>query len=96
MIVVREVFIAKPGMASKLATMFKAEMSKEMGKDVKVLTDMTGSFNKVVIESEYENIAAFDREMQEYMKQAKPATDPSKPNYQEMYTHGKREIFRVW
>jgi hypothetical protein len=92
MIVVREVFIAKPGQASKLATWFKAEM----GKDVKVLTDMTGSFNKVVMESEYENIAAFEREMQEYMKQPRPAGDPSKPNYQEMYLHGKREIYRVW
>ena len=92
MIVVREVFIAKPGMASKLATMFKSEM----GRDVKVLTDMTGSFNKVIVESEYENLAAFEQEMQEYMKKPRPASDPSKPNYQEMYTHGKREIFRTW
>ena len=91
MIVVREVFIAKPGMASKLATFFKAEM----GRDAKVMTDMTGSFNTVIMESEYESIGAFEREMQEYMN-TKPANDPSRTNYQEMYTQGKREIFRVW
>jgi hypothetical protein len=95
MIVVREVFIAKPGMASKLATKFKAEMA-EMGRNSKVLTDMTGSFNKVVIESEYENLAAFEQEMEEFMKQPRLANDPSKPNYTEMYLHGKREILRRW
>ena len=95
MIIVREVFIAKPGMASKLATMFKAEMA-ERGKGWKVMTDMTGSFNKVVMETEYENMAAFEEEWQEFMKQPRPASDPSKPNYTEMYLHGKREIFRVW
>ncbi len=92
MIIVREVFIAKPGMASKLATLFKAEM----GRNSKILTDMTGAFNKVVVETEYENMTAFDREMQEYTKQPKPTGDPSKPNYTEMFIQGKREIFRVW
>ena len=100
MIVVREVFIAKPGMASKLAKMFKDEMAEwgEMGTKAKVLTDMTGVFNKVVIEMNYDDLAAFDRTMQEHMgqvqAQAKP--DPSKPDYHDMFTQGKREIFRVW
>jgi predicted homoserine dehydrogenase-like protein len=92
MITVREVFIAKPGMASKLATKFKAEM----GKGSKVMTDMTGVYNKVVIETEYSDMAAFDREMQEFMKMPRPAPDPAKPSHTEMYTEGKREIFRVW
>jgi hypothetical protein len=92
MITVREVFIARPGMASKLAKMFKSEM----GETSKVMTDMTGSFNKVIIETNYENLAAFEKEMQEYMSKEKPATDTAKPSYTEMYTHGKREILRVW
>ena len=101
MIVIREEFIAKPGMASKLATMFK-EMFKEemtqgnMGRDAKVMTDMTGPFNKVVIEREYDDMAAFDKEMKEYMKQPKQKPDPSKPSHVDMYMEGKREIFRVW
>ena len=92
MIVVREVFVAKPGMASKLATFFKAEM----GREAKVMTDMTGSFNTVVMEAEYESVGAFEREMQEYMNKPKTPSDAPKSSYQEMYTHGKREIFRVW
>ena len=92
MIVVRETFIAKPGMASKLATFFKAEM----GRNAKVMTDMTGSFNTVVMEVEYESVAAFEKEMQEYMSKAKMPSDAPKSNYQEMYTHGSREVFRVW
>ena len=92
MITVREVFIAKPGMASKLATKFKSEFPKES----KVMTDLTGVYNKVVVEMQYEDLAAFDRDMQEFMKQPKPAPDPSKPSHTEMYSQGKREIFRVW
>lgn len=92
MITVREVFIARPGMASKLAERFKVEM----GKESKVMTDMTGVYNKVVIETEYEDLASFDREIREFMKRPKPAPDPAKPSHTEMYTEGKREIFRVW
>lgn len=97
MIIVREVFIAKPGMASKLAKMFKDLIAEgQMGKGSKVMTDMTGVFNKVVIESEYEDMAAYDREMQSYMSQPQPTPDPSKPRHVDMYREGKREIFRVW
>jgi hypothetical protein len=97
MIVVREVFIAKPGMASKLATMFKDQMAQEAsGNGSKVMTDMTGVYNKVVIETEYEDMAAYDREMQEYLKQPRPKPDPSKPSHVDMYMEGKREIFRIW
>lgn len=97
MIVVREVFIAKPGMASKLANMFKDQIAQgEMGNGFKVMTDMTGPFNKVVIETEYDDMGAFDREIQEFMKQPKAKPDPSKPSHVDMYLRGKREIFRVW
>ena len=94
MIVVREVFIAKPGMASKLAAMFKAEMAEMRG--ARVMTDLTGAFNTVIMEAEYENMAAFEKEWQEYMNQPKSAPDPAKPKHTDMYIEGKREIFRVW
>ena len=51
MIVVRETFIAKPGMASKLATWFKAEMEGQRG--CRVMTDLVGSFNSVIMETEF-------------------------------------------
>lgn len=94
MIVVRETFIAKPGMASKLAAWFKAEMEGQRG--CRVMTDLVGSFNSVIMETEFENMAAFEKEWQEYMNQPKSAPDPSKPKHTDMYIEGKREIFRVW
>lgn len=91
MIMVREVFIAKPGMASKLAKMFKGEGWEGM----KVLTDMTGVFNKVVLESEYESLADYEAKMKQWMekKDDKPSSGPS---HTEMYTQGKREVYRIW
>ncbi|MFB3910137.1 MAG: hypothetical protein ACE15D_17250 [Candidatus Eisenbacteria bacterium] len=99
MILVREVFIAKPGMASKLARMFKEMIDQEgmgRGKNAKVMTDMTGTFNKVVVEMEYEDLTNFDRDMKEYMSQPPKESDPSKPKHTDMYNEGKREIFRIW
>ncbi len=96
MIVIREVFHAKPGMASQMVKYFKEQMSEAgmgPGKS-RILTDMTGSFNKVVIESEYESLAAFEKEMQEYMKTAQTRGSTSK--HVDMYTKGKREVYRVW
>ncbi len=90
MIIVREVFIAKPGMASKMAKMFK-----EMWGDVTVMTDMTGVYNKVVIQSEYESLADYEQEMKKWMEK-KDDKKPSGPSHTEMYTQGKREIYRVW
>jgi hypothetical protein len=95
MIIVREVFIARPGMASKLARMFKEMIETDGMSNAKVLTDMTGAFNKVVIETEYADLTSYDREMQEYMSQPREP-DPSRPSHTDMYLQGKREIFRVW
>lgn len=97
MVIVREVFIAKPGMASKLAKLFKEEMAQEgTGRKFTVMTDLVGSYNQVVVEMEYEDLATFEKEMQQHMSEPKKEPDPSKPNFYEMYTHGKREVFRTW
>ncbi|MBI2984877.1 MAG: hypothetical protein HYY50_04615 [Candidatus Kerfeldbacteria bacterium] len=89
MYIVRDVLIAKPGLASKLAAMMK-----EAWPEAKVMTDMTGVFNKVVMEAEYPDLAAFERHLQEYM--AGKAGQPKMTGYTEMYSQGKREIYRVW
>ena len=96
---VREVWIAKPGKASKMAKQFK-----EWGMGDKVFTDMTGVFNKVVIETEYEDLAAYEKKMAEYMtdkgsiKDSKSDKEPKwdMGEYHEMFTQGKREIYRIW
>lgn len=88
MIMVREVWIAKPGQASKMAKMFKE------WEGAKVYTDYTGVFNKVVIETEYENLATYEKRMDEYMSGKNPM--PNMAGYHDMFTQGKREIYRVW
>ena len=97
MIIIREVFHAKPGMASKLAKMFKETMPPEAAARFKVMTDLTGPYNTVVMEAEYEDLASFEKEMAEFMKQqSAQKPDPSKPSHVDMYISGGREIYRLW
>jgi len=55
MVVIREVFTAKPGQASKLAKLFK----KGFGADpsVRVMTDVVGNYNPVVVETTVDSLA---------------------------------------
>ncbi len=96
MIVVREVFHAKPGMASKMVEVFREQMGEggALPRNLKIMTDLAGSFNKVVLETEYESLEAFEKEMQAYMKMAKERGKNSP--HVDMYTRGKREVYRVW
>jgi heme-degrading monooxygenase HmoA len=97
MIIVHDIFICKPGNASKLAKKFKEAMSysKEF---VNVLTDMSGQYNKVIMVSQFESLAAFEqswdkmKEDPEAMKKMEAAME----GYQDMYLTGSREIYRTW
>jgi hypothetical protein len=93
MLIVRETFTAKPGMASKLAKMFR-EMSKEMpGPKSRVLTDFVGPYNTVIWEVEINELGDFEKMMKEYA--SKPDLEKKMAGYTEMYMTGKREIYRV-
>lgn len=94
MLIVRETFIAKPGMAGKLAQLMK-EMHADIGKNVRVMTDLTGVFNKVVVESEFASMADFEKAWMGYMAAAGEKLAKHRAEYQQMYTQGKREIFRL-
>ncbi len=97
MVIVQDTFVCKPGNASKLAKIFKESMANDPNV-VHIMTDYTGQFNRVVIVSQYESLAAYEatweamknptKEMQEMMKKME--------GYQEMYISGSREIFRTW
>ena len=50
MIIVRNSFIAKPGQASKLAAQLKDMAAAGKLPNHRVLTDVTGEFNRVVME----------------------------------------------
>ncbi len=97
MLIIREIFTAKPGQAGRLAKLFKKGFT---GDNVRVMTDMVGDYNTVIVEMKVDSLAEFERQMEDY-KSGKPdpnmnqevAEEMSK--YTEMYLHGKREIWRV-
>ncbi|HLY69325.1 MAG TPA: NIPSNAP family protein [Puia sp.] len=97
MIIVHDIFIAKAGNASKLAKLFKEVMT--MGDDnVEVMTDMTGQFNKVVMVSRYESLAAYEKSWDKYKEdteEMKMMKEKMK-GYTDMYLTGSREIYRSW
>ena len=92
MILIREVFIAKPGMAGKLAKLFKSVMQSLPDK-VTVMTDMTGEFNKVVLHSEYKSLQDFEARMKDYAQNQ--VWRDRMAGYTEMYQTGKREIYQI-
>lgn len=97
MIIVQETFICKPGNASKLAKLFK-EVMADTPEVINILTDMTGEFNRVVMQSKYENLTAYEGFFKKYMEdteEMKKMKEKMK-GYHEMYISGTREIFQVW
>ena len=97
MIIVHDIFICKPGNASKLAKMFKQAMegSPEF---VNIMTDMTGDFNKVVAVNKFENLSAYEQNWDAMMKDEKAMKKMEEimKGYHDMYLTGSREIYRVW
>jgi hypothetical protein len=98
MLIIREIFTAKPGQAGKLAKLFK----KGFGHDpkVKIMTDMTGPYNTVIVEMQVKNLAEFEKSMEERMSgkpdpNMKPEIAEEMSKYTEMYLTGGREIFRI-
>ncbi|MBI1787354.1 MAG: hypothetical protein HYR60_07365 [Acidobacteria bacterium] len=94
MIVVREVFVAKPGQASKLAGLMKEVAESGAVGHCRVMTDLTGDFNRVVLETEAESLAEFESRMQDYGKNQ--ALREKMKGYTDLYLTGGREIYRVW
>jgi hypothetical protein len=101
MFIIREVFTAKPGQAGKLAKLFKKMPMKAM--KTQVMTDTVGPYNTVVMEMEVESLAAWEEEMEKHrrgdpdpeMDKLDAETKEAMAKYHEMYTHGRREIFRI-
>lgn len=98
MILVREVFTAKPGQASKLAKLFKRAFGNDP--NVRIMTDLIGEYNTVVAEMQLENLAEFERQMAEYRSgkpdpKINPEVAEEMSKYTEMYLTGRREIFQV-
>jgi hypothetical protein len=93
MLVVRNCFVAKPGNASKLATQLKEAAAAAKIPRHRVLTDLTGEFNRVILEYEAENVAEFDSRMKDY---ATNETFRAKmKGYTDLWVTGSREILQI-
>jgi heme-degrading monooxygenase HmoA len=97
MIIVHDIFVCKPGNASKLAKKFKDVMqgNKEL---VHIMTDMTGQYNRVIMVSQFESLTAFEESWQRYMEDTEEnrKMNEAMKGYTEMYLTGAREIYKVW
>ena len=93
MVIVRNSFTAKPGQAGKLAAQLK-EMAKAGNlRNSRIMTDLTGDFNQVIMEHEVESAAEFEELLTRYA--ADPQAREMAKGYTELWTTGRRELFRV-
>lgn len=97
MIIVQDIFICKPGNASKLANLFK-EIMNGRPEHVNILTAISGEFNKVIMLSKYESMTAYEHSYEEYMQDAEEVKiiKEKMKGYHEMYDTGSREIYQIW
>jgi hypothetical protein len=93
MLVVRNCFTAKPGHASKLAAQLKEAAAVAKITKYRVLTDLTGEFNRVILEFEVENIAGFEERQKEYA--TNEAFRAKMKGYTDLWNSGSREILQI-
>ena len=97
MIIVHDIFVCKPGNASKMAKLFK-EIMVDNKEFVNVMTDMTGQFNKVIMVSKYESLRDYEESFQRMMEDTEKmkVMQEKMKDYTNMYLTGSREIYKVW
>ena len=96
MIIVHDIFVCKPGQASKMAKLFKEAMVNE--KNISIMTDVTGQYNRVVMASWYNSLDEWNKANEAYMNptpEMKQMMEKMK-GYTDMYLTGSREIYRTW
>lgn len=95
MYIVRNTFIAKPGSAGKFAKLMKESMPSNTKNKVTVMIDFVSDFNKIVAEFQVQNLAEFEKIMEDFKTNSDPKAKDKMKGYTEMYLTGKREIFKV-
>lgn len=98
MLIVRDVFTAKPGQASKLAGVFKKVFSKDPA--VRVMTDLASNFNTVIMERQVKDLAEYEEILGLYRSgKPGPNMDPNAfremSGYTDMYISGRRDILQI-
>ncbi len=93
MLVVRNCFVAKPGMASKLAAQLKEVAATAKMPRFRILTDLTGEYNRVFMEYEVENAGEFEALLKDTA--TKEAIREKLKGYTDLYTTGSRQLLRI-
>ncbi len=93
MFVIRNTFVAKPGCASKLAAQLKEAVAAFQMPGARVMNDVTGDFNRVIMEHTAESLEEFEKRMQETM--GSPMYRERMAGYTELWITGSREVLRV-
>ncbi|HXJ39686.1 MAG TPA: hypothetical protein VNH18_10440 [Bryobacteraceae bacterium] len=93
MLVVRNVFVARPGCAGKLAVLLKNAVTAFEMPNARVMTDLTGDFNRVIMEYTAESLAEVEKRMQETM--GSQMYRERMAGYTELWITGSREVLRV-
>jgi len=92
-IIIRNTFTAKPGLAGKLVAQMKEVAAAGNLRNLRFLTDLSGDFNQVVMEHDVESLAEFEALLQKY------GTDPQMrekaKGYTDLWLTGRRELFRM-
>lgn len=97
MIIVHDIFVCKPGNASKAAKMFKESMAGHPSL-VNILTDVTGQYHRVVMVSSYTDLAAYEKSLEAYTNPSPEMKEKMQKmeGFHDMYLTGNREIYKVW
>jgi len=97
MIIVHDIFVCKPGNASKMAKLFKEVMTGN-NELVNIMTDMSGQYNKVVMVSKFDSLTAYEQSWEKYKEdtEAMKKMAEAMKGYHDMYLTGSREIYLVW
>ena len=93
MLVVRNCFVAKPGQGSKLAAQMKEAAAVANIPRHRVLTDLTGEFNRVILEFEVENVSGFEERLKDYA--TNEAFRAKMKGYTDLWISGSREILQI-
>ena len=97
MIIVHDIFVCKPGNAGKAAKMIKESMGKNPNV-VHVMTDMTGQYHRVIMVTQYKNLAEYEKSFEAYKNPSPEMKESMKQmaGFQNMYLTGSREIYQSW
>jgi hypothetical protein len=93
MIIIRNSFIAKPGHASKLAAQIKEAAATMNLPNHRVMTDLTGDFNRVVLEFAVANLSEWETSMKNYATNQEFRAKMA--GYTDLWLTGTRELFQV-